>query len=178
MNKYRNSFPRIWLTAQHWTCAVFFKLRILTLGGVSHAEFSRNAARNMSLSVAHSETNEGRPALSWNMSAPCRLEAEVWPCQMAVTLGGGCTEVPGFRRNISSGWEENISMVWVSERASERVWTLLHLSRSSPWWNRNVPGVLLSVLCSSCGTIRNHHTLGNPYRFYVEPSVSDQKGSM
>lgn len=119
MNKYRNSFPRIWLTAQHWTCAVFFKLRILTLGGVSHAEFSRNAARNMSLSVAHSETNEGRPALSWNMSAPCRLEAEVWPCQMAVTLGGGCTEVPGFRRNISSGWEENISMVWVSERASE-----------------------------------------------------------
>lgn len=73
----------------------------------------------MSLSVAHSETNEGRPALSWNMSAPCRLEAEVWPCQMAVTLGGGCTEVPGFRRNISTGWEENISMVWVSERASE-----------------------------------------------------------
>ncbi|XP_053509504.1 uncharacterized protein il17rc [Ictalurus furcatus] len=77
-------------------------------------EFSRNAAKNMSLSVGHSETNEGRPALSWNMSAPCRLEAEVWPCQMAVTLGGGCREVPGFRRNISTGWEENISMVWTS----------------------------------------------------------------
>ncbi|KAF4093535.1 hypothetical protein AMELA_G00003040 [Ameiurus melas] len=77
-------------------------------------EFSRNAVKNMSLSVGHSKTNEGHPALIWNMSAPCRLEAEVWPCQMAVSLGGGCNEVPGFRRNISTGWEENSSMVWTS----------------------------------------------------------------
>ncbi|MCI4389935.1 hypothetical protein PGIGA_G00116800 [Pangasianodon gigas] len=80
----------------------------------NHKGIRRNAVKNVSLSVRHSETNEGRPALSWNMSAPCRLEAEVWPCQMAVSLGGGCWEVPGFRQNISTGWEENISTVWTS----------------------------------------------------------------
>ncbi|MCJ8744183.1 hypothetical protein PDJAM_G00115550 [Pangasius djambal] len=77
----------------------------------NHKGIRRNALKNVSLSVGHSETNEGRPALSWNMSAPCRLEVEVWPCQMAVSLGGGCREVPGFRQNISTGWEENISTV-------------------------------------------------------------------
>lgn len=70
--------------------------------------------KNVSLSVRHVESNEGRPALNWNLSAPCRLEAEVWPCQMAVNVGGGCREVLGFRRNTSMGWEENISTVWVS----------------------------------------------------------------
>ncbi|XP_058230216.1 uncharacterized protein il17rc isoform X1 [Hemibagrus wyckioides] len=75
----------------------------------------RNAMRNVSLSVRHVESNEGRLALNWNLSAPCRLEAEVWPCQMAVNVGGGCREVPGFRRNTSMGWEENISTVWKSD---------------------------------------------------------------
>ncbi|KAF5893107.1 interleukin-17 receptor C-like, partial [Clarias magur] len=81
----------------------------------NHTEIRRNAVKNVSFSVRHSETNEGHPALSWNVSAPCRLEAEVWPCQRAVYLGGGCGEVPGFRRNVSTGWEENITMVWISD---------------------------------------------------------------
>lgn len=81
---------------------------------LSHAEIRRNAAKNLSLSVGRIKTNEGAAALSWNLSAPCRLETEVWPCQMAVSVGGDCSEVPGFRQIISTGWEENISMVWVS----------------------------------------------------------------
>lgn len=80
-----------------------------------YTEIRKNAAKNVSFSVRHSETNEGHPALSWNVSAPCRLEAEVWPCQRAVYLGGGCSEVRGFRRHVSTGWEENITMVWVSD---------------------------------------------------------------
>lgn len=83
-------------------------------GCLSHAGFRRNAVKNMSLSVGHSETNEGLPALSWKMSAPCRLELEVWPCLMAMSLGGGCREVPGYRQNLSV-WDENINAVWVSE---------------------------------------------------------------
>ncbi|KAM9443832.1 uncharacterized protein il17rc [Clarias gariepinus] len=80
----------------------------------NNTEIRKNAAKNVSFSVRHSETNEGHPALSWNVSAPCRLEAEVWPCQRAVYLGGGCSEVRGFRRHVSTGWEENITMVWTS----------------------------------------------------------------
>ncbi|KAK3536786.1 hypothetical protein QTP86_025096 [Hemibagrus guttatus] len=80
-----------------------------------HEGFRRNTMKNVSLSVRHGESNEGRPALNWNLSAPCRLEGEVWPCQMAVHVGGGCREVPRFRRNISMGWEENISTVWKSD---------------------------------------------------------------
>ncbi|GAA6065631.1 uncharacterized protein il17rc, partial [Tachysurus ichikawai] len=76
--------------------------------------FRRNVMKNVSLSVGHSETNEGRPALNWNVSAPCKLEVEVWPCQMAVHVGGGCREVPGFRKTISTGWNENISTLWTS----------------------------------------------------------------
>lgn len=94
------------------------RLRKLKLGCLSHAGIRRNAVKNLSLSVGHTETNDGAAALSWNMSAPCRLEAEVWPCRMATSLGAGCREVPGFRQIISTGWEENISMVWVSQSVS------------------------------------------------------------
>lgn len=88
--------------------------------------------KNVSLSVGHSETNEGRPALNWNVSAPCKLEVEVWPCQMAVHVGGGCREVPGFRKTISTGWNENISTLWVSECVCAYAYVsvnVLHLSR-------------------------------------------------
>ncbi|XP_060766666.1 uncharacterized protein il17rc isoform X2 [Neoarius graeffei] len=80
----------------------------------NNEEIRRNAVKNLSLSVGRIKTNEGAAALSWNLSAPCRLETEVWPCQMAVSVGGDCSEVPGFRQIISTGWEENISMVWTS----------------------------------------------------------------
>ncbi|KAF7693488.1 hypothetical protein HF521_008804 [Silurus meridionalis] len=79
----------------------------------NHTGIRINAIRNVSTSVGLTETNEGPPALSWNLSAPCRLEVEVWPCQMAVTQGGGCSEVLGFRRNATK-WEENKSTLWTS----------------------------------------------------------------
>ncbi|XP_017580000.1 uncharacterized protein il17rc isoform X2 [Pygocentrus nattereri] len=79
-------------------------------------EFRGNVLRNTSLSVVHSKTNEGRPALSWNLAAPCRLEAEVWPCRMDAGSGQGCGEVLGFRvkRNESSQWWENNATLWTS----------------------------------------------------------------
>ncbi|XP_072521701.1 interleukin-17 receptor C isoform X2 [Salminus brasiliensis] len=79
-------------------------------------EFRENAVRNVSLSVGHTKSNEGRPVLSWTLSAPCRLEAEVWPCRMGAGSGSDCKEVPGFRvqRNKSSKWSENNTVLWTS----------------------------------------------------------------
>uniref|UniRef100_A0AAR2LSQ2 SEFIR domain-containing protein n=1 Tax=Pygocentrus nattereri TaxID=42514 RepID=A0AAR2LSQ2_PYGNA len=100
-----------------------------------HAEFRGNVLRNTSLSVVHSKTNEGRPALSWNLAAPCRLEAEVWPCRMDAGSGQGCGEVLGFRvkRNESSQWWENNATLWVSTVNTAHIQTrgevlLLHAS--------------------------------------------------
>ncbi|XP_036414977.1 uncharacterized protein il17rc isoform X2 [Colossoma macropomum] len=79
-------------------------------------EFRENVLRNMFLSVGHSKTNEGRPVLSWNLTAPCRLEAEVWPCRMGAGSGQGCSEVPGFRvqHNESSQWWEDSATLWTT----------------------------------------------------------------
>ncbi|XP_062842201.1 uncharacterized protein il17rc [Trichomycterus rosablanca] len=75
--------------------------------------FRQNVINNVSLTVRHFETNEGRPALSWDLSAPCRVQAELWLCRLD---GVGCKEVPGFRTrsNISTLWKENSSMLSIS----------------------------------------------------------------
>ncbi|KAG9260682.1 hypothetical protein AMEX_G26972 [Astyanax mexicanus] len=79
-------------------------------------EFRENAVRNASLTVSHNKTNDGRPVLSWILSAPCSLEAEVWPCRMGAGPGSDCKEVPGFRVNHTKDliWSENSSTLWIS----------------------------------------------------------------
>ncbi|XP_026993261.1 uncharacterized protein il17rc [Tachysurus fulvidraco] len=109
--------------------------------------FRRNVVKNVSLSVGHSETNEGRPALNWNVSAPCKLEVEVWPCQMAMHVGGGCREVLGFRQNISTGWDENISTLWTSGAFLD-VRTTNHL----------LPCVMFKLDGEAFGPVCDHYT--------------------
>ncbi|KAI4888782.1 hypothetical protein NFI96_021603 [Prochilodus magdalenae] len=81
-----------------------------------YQEFRENVWRNMSLSVGHSETNDGRPMLRWTLSAPCRVKAEVWPCRIGVGSGQSCREVDGFRQrcNGSSNWREDSATLWTS----------------------------------------------------------------
>ncbi|CAJ1084920.1 interleukin-17 receptor C isoform X1 [Xyrichtys novacula] len=63
--------------------------------------------QNVSLSVVESQMREGVVGLSWNVTAPCWLEAEVWPC-MKDPVGDHCEEVMGFRQRLHShehaGW--------------------------------------------------------------------------
>ncbi|XP_042265801.1 interleukin-17 receptor C [Thunnus maccoyii] len=63
--------------------------------------------RNVSVSVVEFPLLEGGTGLSWNVTAPCRLEAEVWLCKKDVA-GGQCEEVTGSRQslhnNVDAGW--------------------------------------------------------------------------
>nr|XP_046253352.1 interleukin-17 receptor C [Scatophagus argus] len=62
---------------------------------------------NVSVSVAECQMREGGTGLSWNITAPCRLEAEVWLCKKD-PAGGECEEVKGSRQSLHSqvkaGW--------------------------------------------------------------------------
>ncbi|XP_026876160.2 uncharacterized protein il17rc [Electrophorus electricus] len=82
----------------------------------NNTEFQKNIMKNVSLSVAHAVSNKGHPVLSWNLTAPCRLEAELWPCQMEAESDSGCKEVQGFRVTLGtySQWQENVTTLWTS----------------------------------------------------------------
>ncbi|XP_030632798.1 interleukin-17 receptor C [Chanos chanos] len=76
-----------------------------------------NVWSNVSLSVALAKDNRGREVLNWNVTAPCRLEAELWPCQLGAGPGRiSCREVEGFRQSIhpNSTWNENRTGPWTS----------------------------------------------------------------
>uniref|UniRef100_A0A8C1RCS3 Interleukin 17 receptor C n=1 Tax=Cyprinus carpio TaxID=7962 RepID=A0A8C1RCS3_CYPCA len=74
------------------------------------AEFKTNVLSNMSVSLAHIKTNDGKPVLSWNITVPCRIRAELWPCQLEAD--GKCTEVEGFRQKCCNDWSENSTILW------------------------------------------------------------------
>lgn len=50
------------------------------------------------MTLARSAAEAG---LSWNVTAPCRLEAELWLCKREAA-GGECEEVTGSRRTLHS----------------------------------------------------------------------------
>lgn len=72
----------------------------------------RNVWENMSVSLAQAQMNDGRPMLWWNLSAPCRLDGEVWPCCPL----RGCSELQGFRQHLKNGtWRQNRRGRWVTK---------------------------------------------------------------
>ncbi|KAG9333603.1 hypothetical protein JZ751_010819 [Albula glossodonta] len=75
--------------------------------GTAYEEFLRNTWDGVRVSVVPAQTNSGGPALAWNLTAPCRLEAELWLCR----VGGaeqGCREVIGSRQRV----EDNRKTEW------------------------------------------------------------------
>lgn len=79
--------------------------------------FQRNLWQNVSVIVRHGLMNDHGSMLWWNLSAPCRLDGEVWPCHR----GHGCREVEGFRQQLKGAWRQNSRGQWVrkpSNRAS------------------------------------------------------------
>lgn len=72
---------------------------------------------NVSVTVVESQTRDGGTGLSWNVSAPCRLEAEVWLCKKE--LGGGqCEEVTGSRQRLQDGWIATRQVYWVKNKTA------------------------------------------------------------
>ncbi|XP_060930980.1 LOW QUALITY PROTEIN: interleukin-17 receptor C [Limanda limanda] len=62
---------------------------------------------NVSVSLEEFPVRAGGTGVSWNVTAPCRLEAEVWLCKRE-PAGGRCEEVTGSRQRLhnhaDAGW--------------------------------------------------------------------------
>ncbi|XP_051805903.1 interleukin-17 receptor C isoform X1 [Acanthochromis polyacanthus] len=66
---------------------------------------------NVSVSVVESWSRTGEAELSWNVTAPCRLEAEVWLCKKNLARDQ-CEEVMGSRQRLQAGWNAARSGHW------------------------------------------------------------------
>ncbi|XP_077583447.1 uncharacterized protein il17rc isoform X2 [Stigmatopora nigra] len=72
----------------------------------------KNIMENLSVSVRHGQMNDDGQMLLWNLSAPCKLEGEVWPCQR--TSNYDCPEIEGFRQQLQNRtWEQKSNLRWV-----------------------------------------------------------------
>ncbi|XP_038872233.1 interleukin-17 receptor C-like isoform X2 [Salvelinus namaycush] len=90
----------------------------------NHSELlQRNVWENVSVSVVQGQMNNGGAMLSWNLTAPCRVEAEVWPCQKEKGLDmDRCTELVAFRQRLSDDiWRENSRGHWLMPGVFEDV---------------------------------------------------------
>ena len=74
---------------------------------------------SVSMSVSPVRVNHGTrqaTALSWNVTAPCKLKGEVWLCKKD-SAGGGCEEVTGSRQSLynhtGDGWRATANGHWV-----------------------------------------------------------------
>ncbi|XP_070704578.1 uncharacterized protein il17rc [Pempheris klunzingeri] len=64
----------------------------------------RNIWQNVSVSAGPHQMKDHSTMLLWNLSAPCRLEGEVWPCHKE----SSCREMKGFRQQLENGtWRQN-----------------------------------------------------------------------
>ncbi|XP_029108319.1 uncharacterized protein LOC114910601 [Scleropages formosus] len=84
-------------------------LRVQMCPFLNRTEFLQNVWDNISVSVRPSQTHEDEAVLEWTVSAPCRLEAELWPCRMGAAEASRCREVEGMRQSLQgerqkSGW--------------------------------------------------------------------------
>lgn len=75
---------------------------------------------NISVSVEERQLRAGGTGLSWNLTAPCRLEAEVWLCKREQP-GGRCEEVHGSRQRVHDGWNPTRKGHWVIKPPSVSV---------------------------------------------------------
>ncbi|XP_029946715.1 uncharacterized protein il17rc [Salarias fasciatus] len=76
----------------------------------------KNILDNVSVTVRQSKMNNNGTMLSWNVSAPCRLEGEVWPCGAARS----CSKANAFRRLLVEGaWKQNTKGHWVKSGTFE-----------------------------------------------------------
>ncbi|KAM4612851.1 interleukin-17 receptor C [Polymixia lowei] len=74
--------------------------------------FQGNVWNNVSMSVVLVQMN--KVLLLWNLSAPCRLEAEVWPCHRTTGVRQNrCKEIKGLRQQLSTRtWRQNSNERW------------------------------------------------------------------
>ncbi|TDH14047.1 hypothetical protein EPR50_G00039090 [Perca flavescens] len=80
----------------------------------------RSVWQNVSVFVSQGQMNNYHTMLSWNLSAPCRLGGEVWPCQKENS--SCCREMKGFRQQLENGtWRQNSKGHWETIRVFEDI---------------------------------------------------------
>lgn len=94
---------------------VFSVAWLLSIGATVNVSIKepiqRNMQQNVSVSVGYGRMNKkNSKMLWWELSAPCKLEGEVWPCHQE----NSCREEKGFRQQLESGtWKQNSKGLWV-----------------------------------------------------------------
>ncbi|XP_031143377.1 interleukin-17 receptor C isoform X2 [Sander lucioperca] len=88
---------------------------------INNTDFlQRSVWQNVSVFVSQGQMNNYHTMLSWNLSAPCRLEGEVWPCQKENS--SCCREIKGFRQQLENGtWRQNSKGQWETIRVFEDI---------------------------------------------------------
>ncbi|KAL6112094.1 uncharacterized protein ACO6RY_08927 [Pungitius sinensis] len=82
----------------------------------------RNVWQNVSVSMRLGQENY-HSMLWWNLTAPCRLEGEVWPCHNEHT----CREMDGFKQQLANNtWKQNNEGQWETKGVFEEI--EIHLS--------------------------------------------------
>ncbi|KAM6924382.1 interleukin-17 receptor C [Xenentodon cancila] len=66
---------------------------------------------NVTLSMMVSQMSDGNTGLSWNVTSPCKLKAEVWLCKKDLTESR-CEEVMGSRQKLKPVWSTTRSRHW------------------------------------------------------------------
>ena len=123
------------------------------------ALIQRNEDRNLSVSLALVERSGA--LLLWNLSGPCRLAAQVWPCRPGQAgPHHSCKEIRGLRnasRLETSNWRQTQEGRWVRAAAltlySLNKCHIAYLSRFIYCIIIYSPYVLLSCVVSSSGDI-------------------------
>lgn len=68
---------------------------------------------NMSVTMAESQLRSGKTGLSWNVTSPCKVQAEVQLCKKDVA-GGQCEALTGSKKRLNStGWTAVHRVHWV-----------------------------------------------------------------
>ncbi|RXN21874.1 interleukin-17 receptor C-like protein [Labeo rohita] len=71
---------------------------------------------SVSVSLSEAETHHKQAALVWNISAPCRLEAQLWLCRKSSGLDSSCHALNGRSRvhtRLNDSWMEADHRHWV-----------------------------------------------------------------
>lgn len=78
----------------------------------------RTTWENVSVSVGQGQMRNSCSMLLWNVSAPCKLEGEVWPCRRDTS----CKELKGYRQQLEKGtWEQSSKGQWVQIGVFENI---------------------------------------------------------
>ncbi|KAM8917207.1 uncharacterized protein il17rc isoform 2-T2 [Spinachia spinachia] len=92
--------------------------RSLSCPFVNTDVLQRNVWQNVSVSMRLGQVSNHHSMLWWNLSAPCRLEGEVWPCHNDHT----CREMEGSRQQLAnSTWGQNSKGLWEKKGVFEEI---------------------------------------------------------